>query len=90
MCVHGLNVGVIGRGTAGGREPVVLFFAIDLVVHLTLAARLEVDNAHDPSASRDEHLLRLAEASGIDDPSCTAGNCIEKGCRRAVVYRKVA
>ena len=35
----GLNVGVIARGTAGGREPVVLFFAIDLVVHLTLAAR---------------------------------------------------
>ena len=61
MCVHGRNVGgVIARGTAGGREPVVLFFAIDLVVHLTLAARLEVDNAHDPSASRDEHLLRLA------------------------------
>ena len=28
MCVHGLNVGVIARGTAGGREPVVLFFAI--------------------------------------------------------------
>ena len=32
MCVHGLNVGVIARGTAGGREPVVLFFAIDLVI----------------------------------------------------------
>ena len=31
MCVHGLNVGVIARGTAGGREPVVLFFAIDLI-----------------------------------------------------------
>ena len=46
--------------------------------------------AHDRAASRDEHLLRLAEASGIDGPSCTAGNCIEKGCRRAVVYRKVA
>ena len=29
MCVHGLNVGVIARGTVGGREPVVLFFAID-------------------------------------------------------------
>ena len=36
VCVHGLNVGVIARGTAGGREPVVLFFAIDLVVHLLL------------------------------------------------------
>ena len=36
MCVHGRNVGVIARGTAGGREPVGLFFAIDLVVHLLL------------------------------------------------------
>ena len=48
MCDHGLNVGVIARGTAGGREPVVLFLAIDLVVHLLLK-------------SRNEH-LRLAEA----------------------------
>ena len=30
MCVHGLNAGVIARGTAGGREPVVLFFAVDI------------------------------------------------------------
>ena len=36
VCVHGRNVGVIARGTAGGREPVGLFFAIDLVVHLLL------------------------------------------------------
>ena len=28
MCVHGLNVGVIARGTAGGREPVVLFLQL--------------------------------------------------------------
>ena len=34
MCVHGRDVGVIARGTAGGREPVGLFLAIDLVVHL--------------------------------------------------------
>ena len=27
---------MIARGTAGGREPVGLFFAIDLVVHLLL------------------------------------------------------
>ena len=27
---------MIARGTAGGREPVELFFAIDLVVHLLL------------------------------------------------------
>ena len=36
MCVHGRNVGVIARGTVGGREPVEHFFAIDLVVHLLL------------------------------------------------------
>ena len=36
MCVHGRDVGVIARGTAGGREPVGLFFAIDMVVHLLL------------------------------------------------------
>ena len=34
MCVHGRDVGAIARGTAGGREPVGLFFAIDLVVNL--------------------------------------------------------
>ena len=28
MCVRGRNVGVIARGTAGGREPVGLFFAM--------------------------------------------------------------
>ena len=28
MCIHGLNVGVIARGTAGGREPVVLFLQL--------------------------------------------------------------
>ena len=36
MCVHGRDVGVIARGTTGGREPVGLFFAIDLVLHLLL------------------------------------------------------
>ena len=36
MCVHGRDVGVIARGTAGGREPVGLLFAIDMVVHLLL------------------------------------------------------
>ena len=36
MCVHGLNVGVIARGTSGGREPVGLFFAVYMVVHLLL------------------------------------------------------
>ena len=36
MCVYGWNVGAIARGTAGGREPVGLFFAIDFVVYLLL------------------------------------------------------
>ena len=36
VCVHGRNVGVIARDTAGGREPVEFFCAIDLVVHLLL------------------------------------------------------
>ena len=34
--VHGRNVGVIARGTAGGREPVGLVLQINLVVHLLL------------------------------------------------------
>ena len=34
--------------------------------------------------------LSLEEELQRDCLSCTAGNCIEKGCRRAVVYRKVA
>ena len=41
MYVHGLNVGVIARGTAGGREPVVLFFAIDLVIGCSLLPNLD-------------------------------------------------
>ena len=36
VCVHGRNVRVISRGTAGGREPVGLFFANDFVVYLLL------------------------------------------------------
>ena len=40
--------------------------------------------------SQDPCCCRRRTASGIDCPSCTACNCIEKGCRRAVVYRKVA
>ena len=49
MCVHGLNVGVIARGTAGGRGPVVLFFAIDLLM---------VNRDGD----EDAHLLELCTA----------------------------
>ena len=53
VCVHGRNVGVIARGTAGGREPVELFFAIDLVVHLllngtSLVTRDGAEDAHVP------------------------------------------
>ena len=48
MCVHGRNVDVIARGTAGGREPVGLFLAIDLVVHLLLnGTSLARDGAED-------------------------------------------
>ena len=38
MCVHGLNVGVIARGTAGGREPVVLFSLAGPPMKLVLGA----------------------------------------------------
>ena len=40
---------MIARGTAGGREPAELFFAIDLVVHLLLNGTLLVtrDGAED-------------------------------------------
>ena len=60
---------MIARGTAGGREPVGLFFAIDLVVLLLL-------NGYAPRI----HVVVGGEtASGCACPSCTAGNCIEKG-----------
>ena len=40
--------------------------------------------------SQDPCCCRRRTASGFACPSCTAGNCVEKGWRRAVVYRKVA
>ena len=52
MCVRPrAERGVIARGTAGGREPVALFFAIDLVVHLllngtSLVTRDSAEDAH--------------------------------------------
>ena len=49
MRVHGRDVGVIARGTAGGGEPVGLFFAVDMVVHLLLNGTSSVtrDGAED-------------------------------------------
>ena len=78
MCVHGLNVRVIARGTAGGREPVGLFFAIDLVEHLLngYAPRIHVVVGEQLRAV----LVLLA-------PLATAS---KRGGRRAVGYRKVA
>ena len=69
---------MIARGTAGGREPVGLFFTIDLVVHLLLngyAPRIHVVVGEQLRA-----VLVLA-------PLATAW---KKGGRRAVGYRKVA
>ena len=66
-------------GTAGGREPVGLFFAIDLVVHLLLngyAPRIHVVVGGEQLRA----LLVLA-------PLATAS---KRGGRRAVGYRKVA
>ena len=70
---------MIARGTAGGREPVGLLFAIDLVVHLLLngnAPRIHVVGGEQLRAL----LVLLA-------PLATAS---KRGGRRAVGYRKVA
>ena len=71
---------MIARGTAGGREPVGLSFAIDLVVHLLLngyAPRIHV-------VFRGEQLRALLVLLA---PLATVS---KKGGRRAVGYRKVA
>ena len=71
---------MIARGTAGGREPLGLFFAIDLVVHLRLngyAPRIHVVVVGEQLRALLFLLAPLATAS-------------EKGGRRAVGYRKVA
>ena len=71
---------MIARGTAGGKEPVGLFFAIDLVVHLLLngyAPRIHVVVGGEQLPSL---LVLLA-------PLATAP---KKGGRREVGYRKVA
>ena len=71
---------MIARGTAGGREPVGLFFAIDLVVHLLLdgyAPRIHVVVGGEQLRALLVLLAPLATAS-------------KRGGRRAVGYRKVA
>ena len=70
---------MIARGTAGGREPIGLFFAFDLVVHLLLngyAPRIHVVGGKQLWAL----LVLLA-------PLATAW---KRGGRRAVGCRKVA
>ena len=70
---------MIARGTAGGREPVGLFFAIDLVVYLLLngyAPRIHVVVGEQLRAV----LVLLAPLATVS----------KKGGRRAVGYRKVA
>ena len=70
---------MIARTTAGRREPIRLFFAIDLVVHLLLngyAPKIHVVGGEQLRAL----LVLLA-------PLATAS---KRGGRRAVGYRKVA
>ena len=71
---------MIARGTAGGREPVGLFFEIDLVVYLLLngyAPRIHVVVGGKQLRALLDLLAPLATAS-------------KRGGRRAVGYRKVA
>ena len=71
---------MIARGTAGGREPAGLFFAIDLVVRLLLngyAPRIHVVVGGEQLRALLVLLAPLATAS-------------KRGSRRAVGYRKVA
>ena len=71
---------MIATGTAGGREPVGLFFAIDLAVHLLLngyAPRIHVVVGREQLRGLLVLLAPLATAS-------------KRGRRRAVGNRKVA
>ena len=65
---------MIARGTAGGREPVGPFFAIDMVVHLllngtSLVTRDGAEDAHVRSCLDSTHALvataALAAATGL-------------------------
>ena len=70
---------MIARGTAGGREPVGLFFAINLAVHLLpngYAPRIHVDVGGEQLRALLVLLAPLATAS-------------KRGGRRAVGYKKV-
>ena len=69
---------MIARGTAGGREPVGLFLAIDLVVHLLL-------NGYAPRIHVVGEQLRALLV--LLAPLATAS---KRGGRRAVGCRKVA
>ena len=71
---------MIARGTAGGREPVGLFFAIDLVVNLLLngyAPRIHVVVGGEQLRALLVLLAPLATAS-------------KRGGRHVMEYRKVA
>ena len=67
---------MIARGTAGGREPVGLFCAIDLVVHLLL-------NGYDPRIHVVVGGEQLRALLVLLAPLASAG-------RNEVGYRKVA
>ena len=71
---------MIARGTAAGREPVGLFFAVDLVVHLLL-------NGHAPRIHVVVGGEQLRALLVLLTPLATAS---KRGGRRAVGYRKVA
>ena len=73
---------IIARGTAGGREPVGLFFAIGLVVHLLLNGYLYAPRIHVVVGGEQLRALLVLLA-----PLATAS---KRGGRRAVGYRKVA
>ena len=71
---------MIATGAAGGREPVGLFFAIDLVVHLLL-------NGYGPRIHVVVGGAQLRALLVLLAPLSTAS---KRGGRRAVGYRKVA
>ena len=71
---------MIARGTAGGREPIGLFFAINFVVHLLLNGYAPRIHAVVGGEQFRALLVLLA-------PLATAS---KRGGRRAVGYRKVA
>ena len=74
---------MVARGTAGGREPVGLFFAVDLVVHLLLngyAPRIHVVGREQLRASL-VLLAPLATASKRGGEACGG---VQKGSVNAL------